>query len=438
MDQLRLDPITRLRGEVRVPGSKSLSNRLLLLAAMADGETRLTHLLDSDDTRRMLEALATLGVAVQQEVHRDPDAVDAGVRVDGEASALWAPGNQLTELHLGNAGTAMRPLAAALTLGRGRYRLDGDPRMRERPIGPLVDALRALGADIRCLGAEGYPPLEIRGTGLEGGRVEIDGSLSSQFVSALMMAAPLARAPVTLLRTGELVSDPYIEITRRCMALFGVRVDWPEPRRIEIPCGRYRSPGRLAVEGDASSASYFLAAGAIGGGPVRVLGVGSDSMQGDVAFADVLETMGATIRRGPDWLEAGRDPAVGPLCGIDVDLNHIPDAAMTLATTALFATGPTRIRNVANWRVKETDRIAAMATELRKLGAAVTEHDDGITIDPPAALQAASIDTYDDHRIAMCFALAAFGDAAVTINDPGCVRKTYPAFFEDFLALRQG
>lgn len=444
MDQLRLDPITRLQGEVRVPGSKSLSNRLLLLAAMAEGETRLTHLLDSDDTRRMLEALAALGVGVHKEVHQEVhqeggrDTTDDAVLVDGSASALWAPGNQLTTLHLGNAGTAMRPLAAALTLGRGRYRLDGDPRMRERPIGPLIEALRALGADIRCLGVEGYPPLEIHGTGLAGGPVEIDGSLSSQFVSALMMAAPLAQAPVTLLRTGELVSDPYIEITRRCMALFGVQVDWPEARRIEIPCGRYRSPGTLAVEGDASSASYFLAAGAIGGGPVRVLGVGSASMQGDVAFADVLSAMGASIERGPDWLEASRDLDAGPLRGIDVDLNHIPDAAMTLATTALFAAGPTRIRNVANWRVKETDRIAAMATELRKLGATVTEHDDGITIIPPMGLQAASIDTYDDHRMAMCFALAAFGDATVTINDPGCVRKTYPDFFEDFLGLRQG
>ncbi|HSG87570.1 MAG TPA: 3-phosphoshikimate 1-carboxyvinyltransferase [Pseudomonadales bacterium] len=424
---LTLQPVTRLTGTVRVPGSKSLSNRMLLLAAMAQGETRLGHLLDSDDTRRMREALAALGVAVTT----DGD----DTLVGGQQGALWAPGNALTELHLGNAGTAMRPLAAALTLGRGTYRLAGDPRMHERPIGPLVDALQALGATIRYLGTPGFPPLEIEGTGLDGGDVEIDGSLSSQFVSALMMAAPLARAPVTLIRTGELVSDPYIEITRRCMALFGVDTAWPEPRRIEIPCATYRSPGAIPVEGDASSASYFLAMGAIGGGPVRVLGVGADSMQGDIAFADVLTAMGVEITRGPDWIEARRDPAGPPLKGLDVDLNHIPDAAMTLATTALFCAGPTRIRNVANWRVKETDRIAAMATELRKLGAVVEEHDDGLTITPPDEIHAAAIDTYDDHRMAMCFALAAFGAAPVTINDPDCTAKTYPHFFEDFAAL---
>lgn len=427
MDRLELAPIDRLTGTVRVPGSKSLSNRLLLLAAMADDETRLGHLLDSDDTRRMREALVALGVSVTQ------DGTDTVV--GGQRGPLWAPGNQLVELHLGNAGTAMRPLAAALTLGRGTYRLSGDPRMHERPIGPLVAALRVLGAELRYLGRDGYPPLEIHGTGLVGGSVEIDGSLSSQFVSALMMAAPLADSPVTLLRTGELVSDPYIEITRRCMSLFGIDAHWPEPRRIDIPPGHYRSPGSLPVEGDASSASYFLAAGAIGGGPVRVLGVGTDSMQGDVAFADVLASMGAGIRRGPDWIEAYRDFESPPLKGVDVDLNAIPDAAMTLATTALFARGTTRIRGVANWRVKETDRIAAMATELRKLGAAVAEHDDGLTITPPTTLRDASIRTYDDHRIAMCFALAAFGEARVTIEDPGCVAKTYPGFFDDFLGL---
>lgn len=427
MPSLVLQPVRRLTGSVRVPGSKSLSNRMLLLAAMAEGETHLDHLLDSDDTRRMREALMALGV--------DMETRGSETRIGGQTGALWAPGNAITALHLGNAGTAMRPLAAALTLGRGRYRLSGDPRMHERPIGPLVDALVALGADIRWLGTAGFPPLEIIGTGLEGGSVSIDGSLSSQFVSALMMAAPLARTPVTLLRTGELVSDPYIEITRRCMALFGVDVAWPEPRRIEIPVGSYRSPGTIAVEGDASSASYFLACGAIGGGPVRVLGVGSDSMQGDIAFADVLGQMGATIERGADWIEARRDPDGPALRGVDVDLNAIPDAAMTLATTALFAHGPTRIRNVANWRVKETDRIRAMATELRKLGATVTEHDDGLTIEAPRTLASAAIDTYDDHRMAMCFALAAFGGEPVTIMDPDCVRKTYPGFFDDFLGL---
>lgn len=427
--QLTLEPVRRFTGTVRVPGSKSLSNRMLLLAALAEGETRLEHLLDSDDTRRMIDALIALGI----EVRRDGETT----RVAGRGTDLQPPGGGVVELHLGNAGTAMRPLVAALALGRGSYRLGGDPRMHERPIAPLVDALIRLGADIRYLATPGYPPLAIEGTGLEGGEVEIDGSLSSQFVSALMMAAPLARNPVTLVRTGALVSDPYIEITRRCMAVFGIEVAWPEPRRLEIPVGRYRSPGTLEVEGDASSASYFLAAGAIGGGPVRVLGVGSASMQGDVAFADVLESMGARIRRGEDWIEAARDPDGPPLKGLDVDLNAIPDAAMTLATTALFAAGPTRIRNVANWRVKETDRIAAMATELRKLGARVEEHEDGITVVPPARIRPAVIHTYDDHRMAMCFSLAAFGDAAVTIEDPDCVRKTYPGYFDDFRALQR-
>ncbi len=426
MNRLLLEPVARMAGTLRVPGSKSLSNRLLLLAALAEGTTRLEHLLDSDDVRRMLGALERLGVDVQ----REGDCVT----VTGVGGVLRAPSDAPVTLELGNAGTAVRPLTAVLTLGSGRFRLQGDPRMHERPIGPLVTALRSLGGQIRHLEKDGYLPLEITGSGLDGGRVSLDGSLSSQFVSALLMAAPLARAAVTLQRSGELVSDPYIEITRRCMAHFGVDVAWPEPRRLEIPVATYKSPGTLAVEGDASSASYFLAAGAIAGGPVRVLGVGSDSMQGDVAFADVLAAMGAVVRRGPDWLEVER----GTLRGIDMDLNHITDAAMTIATTALFAEGPTRIRNVANWRVKETDRIAAMARELRKLGASVMEYADGLLIRPPQALRPASIHTYDDHRMAMCFALTALGGVPVTIEDPDCVGKTYPGFFADFARLRSG
>lgn len=423
MDRLVLQPIARVRGQVRIPGSKSLSNRLLLLAALAEGPTRVENLLDSDDVRRMLDALEALAVPLE----RDGDSV----LVHGRGGPLSAPAEGVLVLDLGNAGTAVRPLTAALTLGRGQFRIQGDPRMHERPIGPLVDALRSLGARIDYLREAGYPPLEITGSGLTGGEVRIDGSLSSQFVTALLMAAPLADTPVILLRCGELVSDPYIEITRRCMARFGVDVAWPQPRRLDIPMGRYVSPGSIAVEGDASSASYFLAAAAIAGGPVRILGVGSESVQGDVAFADVLETMGAVVRRGPDWIEVERSA----LRGVDLDLNHIPDAAMTLATTALFADGPTRIRNVANWRVKETDRIAAMAQELRKVGADVDEHPDGLTIRPPATLQPASIHTYDDHRMAMCFALVALGGVEVTIEDPDCVRKTYPDFFRDFAGL---
>ena len=354
--------------------------------------------------------------------------------VSGRAEALWSAGNQDVSLHLGNAGTAMRPLAAALTLGRGRFRLSGDPRMHERPIGPLVDALRTLGAHIDYAGNEGYPPLVVEGTGLQGGTVEIDGSLSSQFVSALMMAAPLAAESVTILRTGELVSDPYIEITRRCMALFGVEVAWPEPRRLEIPSAPYRSPGTLPVEGDASSASYFLPPARYRSSRARGWR-GSASMQGDIAFAETLEAMGATVRRGADWLEASRDPDI-PLRAVDVDLNAIPDAAMTLATAALFAEGTTHIRNVANWRVKETDRLAAMATELRKVGAEVVEHSDALSITPPARLRAARIETYDDHRMAMCFALAALGDAPITILDPDCTAKTPSALLRGVPASR--
>ncbi|MCC5887702.1 MAG: 3-phosphoshikimate 1-carboxyvinyltransferase [Gammaproteobacteria bacterium] len=423
MDRLLLQPIASVQGTVRIPGSKSLSNRLLLLAALAEGETRVEHLLDSDDVRRMLQALEALGVGLL----RDGDAVT----VKGLGGPIDAPGADPLVLELGNAGTAVRPLTAALTLGQGRFQIQGDPRMHERPIGPLVEALRALGADIRHLEQAGYPPLLITGTGLDGGSVTIDGSLSSQFVSALMMAAPLARSAVTLLRRGELVSDPYIEITRRCMARFGIDVAWPEPRRLEIPRGKYHSPGSIKVEGDASSASYFLAAAAIAGGPVRVLGVGTESMQGDVAFADVLEAMGANVTRGADFIEVQR----GELRGVDLDLNHIPDAAMTIATTALFATGPTRIRNVANWRVKETDRIEAMARELRKVGATVTEYADGLGISPPRQVHSASIHTYDDHRMAMCFALVALGGVPVTIEDPRCVNKTYPNFFRDLASL---
>lgn len=425
MDRLLLQPIAKIQGAVRIPGSKSLSNRLLLLAALAEGETRVEHPLDSDDVRRMLEALDALGVGLQ----RDADAIT----VTGMGGPLNAPENEVLTLELGNAGTAVRPLTAALTLGQGQFRIQGDPRMHERPIGPLVEALRSLGADIRCMEQDGFLPLVITGTGLAGGTVTIDGSLSSQFVSALMMASPLARSPVTLLRRGELVSDPYIEITRQCMARFGIDLAWPEPRRLEIPRGSYRSPGSIAVEGDASSASYFLAAGAIAGGPVRVLGVGTESMQGDIAFADVLETMGAKVTRGADFIEVER----GELHGVDLDLNHIPDAAMTIATTALFASGRTRIRNVANWRVKETDRIEAMARELRKVGAIVTEYADGLAITPPESLRSASIQTYDDHRMAMCFALVALGGVPVTIEDPRCVNKTYPDFFRDFASLRQ-
>ena len=419
MQSLTLEPIAKVGGQVQIPGSKSLSNRILLLAAMASGETTITNLLDSDDIRRMLESLSALGVSYQLSDN------NTCCTLQGLGGSFNTSG---TELFLGNAGTAMRPITAALCVGGGDYELKGDPRMYERPIGDLVDALRQLGADITYLKDENYPPLKIIGTGLKGGEVTIKGSISSQFLTALLMAAPFAENDLTIIVEGELVSKPYIDITLDVMQSFGVEVINDDYQRLSIKAGQqYRSPGSIMVEGDASSASYFLAAAAIKGGTVRVDGVGSNSIQGDKLFAKVLEQMGATVHYGPTYIEVSRN---GELEAVDLDLNHIPDAAMTIATTALFAKGTTAIRNIYNWRVKETDRLYAMATELRKVGATVVEGEDFIEITPPTQLQAATIDTYDDHRIAMCFALVALGDTSVTINDPGCTAKTLPNFFE--------
>ena len=420
MDTLTLSPLTHASGEVQLPGSKSLSNRILLLAALAEGETRVTNLLDSDDVRHMLNALTRLGVSYQLADDRRSCTVQ-GVAGPFQAAAA--------DLFLGNAGTAMRPLTAALCLGQGRFTLTGEPRMYERPIRDLVDALRPLGASISYLGEEGFPPLQINADGLAGGTVSIRGNISSQFLTALLMAAPLAQGDLCIQVEGELVSKPYIDITLHSMQLFGVEVENHNYERFVVRGNQtYRSPGEVMVEGDASSASYFLAAAAIAGGSVRVYGVGADSVQGDKAFAEVLGKMGAQVSYGPTWIEVSR----GELHGVDLDLNAIPDAAMTIATTALFAQGPTAIRNVYNWRVKETDRLSAMATELRKLGAQVVEGEDFIEITPPAQIQSAAIDTYDDHRMAMCFSLAAFGAAPITINDPGCTAKTFPEYFELF------
>jgi 3-phosphoshikimate 1-carboxyvinyltransferase len=337
------------------------------------------------------------------------------------------------ELFLGNAGTAFRPLTAALALSHGDYKLSGVPRMHERPIGDLVDALRQLGADIAYLGNEGYPPLAVKPAQIKAGRVSVRGNVSSQFLTALLMAAPLARQEVTIEVVGELTSKPYIEITLNLMRRFGVEVERQGWQAFTIRAGQaYRSPGVIHVEGDASSASYFLAAGVIGGGPVRVEGVGKASIQGDVRFAEALALMGAEVTMGDNWIEA-RAPKSGKLKAIDLDCNHIPDAAMTLAVAALFADGTTTLRNIASWRVKETDRIAAMAAELRKVGATVEEGADYISVTPPHASRLTShaqIDTYDDHRMAMCFSLVALGSVPVRINDPKCVAKTFPDYFE--------
>lgn len=426
METLLLPPIKKVRGEVTLPGSKSLSNRILLLAALAQGATRITNLLDSDDVRHMLDALSSLGVSYELDAQRRVCTVHG-------LSGLFCV-DQPAELFLGNAGTAVRPLTAALSMSSGQFLITGEPRMYERPIGDLVDALQALGARIEYVENQGFPPLRINGRALAGGKVSIKGNISSQYLTALLLVAPLLESALTIEVEGELVSKPYIDITLNTMARFGVRVDHQNYQAFVVPGAQtYRSPGEIMVEGDASSASYFLAAAAIGGGPVKVHGTGRASVQGDAAFALVLEKMGAQVRYGDDWIEVA---GTGRLQGIDVDLNHIPDAAMTIATTALFAEGPTCIRNVYNWRVKETDRLAAMATELRKVGALVDEGRDYLHITPPERLRAAAIDTYNDHRMAMCFSLAAFGDAAVTINDPNCTSKTFPDYFAVFASLR--
>ena len=418
MDTLTLKPIEKINGEINLPGSKSLSNRALLLAALAKGTTTITNLLESDDTRHMLNALKELGVTYTLSADKTE------CKVIGNAGALHNPKEK--ELFLGNAGTAMRPLCAALCLGKGTYVLTGEPRMKERPIGHLVDALRQAGASIKYLDNEGYPSLRVKSNGLHGGNVEIDGSISSQFLTAILLASPMAQNDMTISIKGELVSRPYIDITLDIMKKFGVEVLNDNYKEFHIKSGQsYTAVERYMVEGDASSASYFLAAAAIKGGTVKVTGIGKNSIQGDVAFVDVLEKMGARVEWGEDYVSVTKDTLVA----IDMDFNHIPDAAMTIATTALFVEGTTTLRNIYNWRVKETDRLYAMATELRKVGATIEEGEDYLKITAAKTLKYAVIDTYDDHRMAMCFSLLALDPVSVRINEPECVAKTFPNFF---------
>ncbi|VWX55657.1 3-phosphoshikimate 1-carboxyvinyltransferase / Cytidylate kinase [Burkholderiales bacterium 8X] len=430
---LDIPALMAAEGVVRLPGSKSISNRVLLLAALAEGTTVIHDLLDSDDTRVMLDALTALG---------------CGIDRSGDTIAVTGIGGRLptrgASLFLGNAGTAMRPLTAALALLGGDFELRGVPRMHERPIGDLVDALTQLGCQIDYLGNPGFPPLRIHPVPSE--RLELDrpirvrGDVSSQFLTALLLALPLAaRRDITIEVVGELISKPYVEITLNLLDRFGIRVQREGWERFTLPAGsRYRSPDSIHVEADASSASYFIALGAIApgqpgsNGPVRIEGVGAGSIQGDIRFVQAAEQMGARIQSGTNWIEVSR--GAWPLRAIDIDANHIPDAAMTLAVMALYADGPSTLRNIASWRVKETDRLQAMATELRQLGAEVEVGADFIRIEPIAAgaWRAASIHTYDDHRMAMCFALAAFNPDGrpVRILDPKCVAKTFPAYFE--------
>ena len=409
---LELSPARRAAGTVRLPGSKSISNRVLLLASLAAGDTKITGALDAEDTLVMRKALLALGVSFDRET---------ALGVGGPFPVKKA------ELFLGNAGTAFRPLTAALAMCGGEYRLSGVPRMHERPIGDLVDALRGVGARIDYAGREGFPPLVIHPGKIDvEQKLRVKGDVSSQFLSALLMALPLTGRTARVDVVGELISKPYVEITLNVMRRFGQEVRRDGWKSFEVHGGTYVSPGRFFVEGDASSASYFLAAGALGGGPVRVEGVGKDSIQGDVRFVEVLERMGAKVVFGEGWIEASGGK---PLRAIDLDLNHIPDAAMTAAVLTLFAEGPSTIRNIGSWRVKETDRIAAMATELRKLGAEVEEGQDFLKVTPAKLKSNVAIDTYDDHRMAMSFSLVALGGVPVRINDPQCVAKTFPDYF---------
>ena len=429
---LDIPALTGAGGSVHLPGSKSISNRVLLLAALSEGRTTVHDLLASDDTAVMLAALRQLGCTVAQ---------------SGNSAAIDGLGGQLAQrqakLYLGNAGTAMRPLTAALALLGGDFELSGVPRMHERPIGDLVDALRGLGCAIDYLGEDGFPPLRIRT-----GRLALDapirvrGDVSSQFLTALLLALPIvATRDIHIDVVGELISRPYIEITLNLLARFGIAVQRDGWQRFTIPAGsRYRSPGEIHVEGDASSASYFIALGAIaepakGQNGIEVVGVGADSIQGDIRFVEAARMMGAHIDSTPNTLRISR--GAWPLKAIDLDCNHIPDAAMTLAVMALYADGTTTLSNIASWRVKETDRIAAMACELRKLGASVEEGADFIRITPPIQWHTAAIHTYDDHRVAMCFSLAAFNPARlpVRILDPKCVAKTFPDYFEALFSV---
>jgi 3-phosphoshikimate 1-carboxyvinyltransferase len=435
MKQLALGPFTKAAGTVRLPGSKSLSNRALLLAALAEGTTHLNNLLESDDTEVMLTALRTLGVDWQSGIAADGTKT---YRITGTGGAFPV---RDADIFVGNAGTVVRPLCAALALNGGHYRVSGVPRMHERPIGDLVDTLRSIGARITYTGNEGYPPLSIEPPSAvtldPAVPLRIRGDVSSQFLTSMLMALPCIQGngEAIIEIDGELISKPYIEITIALMARFCVQVRRDEWRRFFVPLGqRYRSPGTLMIEGDASSASYFLTAGALGGGPLRVEGVGRTSVQGDVAFADALAQMGANVTMDDDWIEVhGLRSPDHRLLPFDMDFNLIPDAAMTAAVAALFASGPCTLRNIGSWRVKETDRIAAMATELGKLGAHIEAGADFLRVTPPATLRSGiAIDTYDDHRMAMCFSLVSLAGVSVIINDPGCVAKTFPDYFDKF------
>ncbi len=418
-NQKKLKAVQSVFGQVTLPGSKSITNRILLLSAIAKGETTIKHPLQSDDTHHMIEALKILQVDLTQKENGD-------ILIQGARGQFK---NKSAEIFLGNAGTAFRPLTAALAFSQGDYMLSGVPRMHERPIKDLVDALLQLNADITYLNEEGYPPLKISPSEIViNGSVKIRGDISSQFLTALLMAIPLTKKEVSIEIVGDLISKPYIDITLNLMNRFGVQVKKIDWQYFVIPgSGGYVSPGEIFVEGDASSASYFLAAGALAG-DIEVKGIGKNSIQGDIKFTEALALMGAEIQILEGSIKASK---ASTLQAVNLDCNHIPDAAMTLAVLALFANGTTKLHNIGSWRVKETDRIKAMATELKKLGAEIVEGEDFIEITPPLHIKEnIEIDTYDDHRMAMCFSLVSLKNIPIIINDPACVNKTFPTYFE--------
>lgn len=435
--ELKLRRVDAFRGEVRVPGSKSMANRALLLSALAEGRTRISNLPSSDDVQLLVQTLPRLGIIteeIEEPGDSKPSVGDAvsDLIVEGCGGALPI---KEAEINLENAGTAMRPLTALLSAGEGKFTLDGNESMRRRPIVDLVRALQGLGVEIEC-SEKGTPPIQIKATGLSGGIVRLSGKVSSQFITGMLLVGPLARERDLIIELPEEpVSKPYIDLTLSMMKDFGVEVQHEGYRRFQIPRSVYRSPGEFRIEGDASAATYFLAAGSIPAlGPVRVRGISRNSRQGDARFARVLEEMGARIEYGEDWIEV---IGAQKLKGIDIDMNDMPDAAMTLAVLALFAEGPTHIRNIANLRVKESERIHGLRTELEKLGAEVKEEHDSLLINPPARLKQCTIKTYGDHRMAMAFSLASLG-TGIVIENPACVSKTYPEYFQDFYHLVHG
>lgn len=431
---LDLEPAKKAAGEIHLPGSKSISNRVLLLAALSKGETTVHGLLDSDDTKVMLSALHKLGLQVE-------DLGKHSVQVHGHGLGEFPV--KEADLFMQNAGTAIRPLTAVLALIGGSYHLHGIPRMHERPIGDLVEALKGVGANIEYLKNPGYPPLQIEQLTLKKDTViKVAGSVSSQFLTALLMASPIIakklNQAIEIEVEGELISKPYIAITLNLMKRFGVVVDNQDWQRYIIAAdAEYISPSEIWVEGDASSASYFFALGLLSGGPIRVRGINKQSIQGDILFADFVERVGAQLEYGSDYVEvsAVQEGALPRVKAFDEDFNLIPDAAMTAAVLALYADGPCMLRNIASWRVKETDRIDAMHAELEKVGATVESGPDYLKITPPTSWQSAAIDTYDDHRMAMCFSLAIFGGVSVRIMDPACVNKTFPTYFDEYKQL---